>query len=360
MPVRKHSPLGLAGKIASRFLFTLFAFLLLVAAALLAGIWVLVRGPSPAAQRMFVLTVKETDNLGFLADIYLSDDEIDNIMTFPSPKSGFIKTDTSRITIPADKPAGTDGGADNGGKNGKNTALSPEALPDEADNTADLELTEVTGAGYRGFMLIVKDPSRLFIGTPANIGESGITLMDLVERTGAVAGVNAGWFYDSKGTATSGRPDGIVICDGLLKWGAVSGITNVIGFDANGVLHTGMMTPLEAVDLGLQWAVSCGPTLISNGIPLGYMIGSGGLNARTAIGQRADGTVLLLVIDGRQIHSQGATYNDLIDILLDFGAVNAANLTGGPSSLMVINGEIVNSCASVFGPLPLPTAFLIR
>ena len=54
-----------------------------------------------------------------------------------------------------------------------------------------------------------------------------------------------------------------------------------------------------------------------------------GANPRTAIGQRADGTVLLLVTDGRGASGHlGATASDLIKIMSDYGAVNAANLDG--------------------------------
>ena len=85
----------------------------------------------------------------------------------------------------------------------------------------------------------------------------------------------------------------------------------------------------------------------------------GGLNPRTVLGQRADGAVLMLVIDGRQSHSIGATYKDCIDVMLQYGAVNAANLDGGSSSMLVYNGEVQNVCASLYGSRPLPTAFIV-
>ena len=86
----------------------------------------------------------------------------------------------------------------------------------------------------------------------------------------------------------------------------------------------------------------------------------GGLNPRTAIGQRADGAVLLLVIDGRQSHSLGATYKDCQQVMLDYGAVNAANLDGGSSTLMIYEGEHVNMCATLYGSRDMPTSFLVK
>ena len=87
--------------------------------------------------------------------------------------------------------------------------------------------------------------------------------------------------------------------------------------------------------------------------------GNGGVNPRTAIGQCADGSVLLLVLDGRSINTLGATMQDVADIMLEYGAVNAGNLDGGSSSVMVYDGEIINNCASVTGPRNIPTAFIV-
>ena len=60
-----------------------------------------------------------------------------------------------------------------------------------------------------------------------------------------------------------------------------------------------------------------------------------GYNPRTAIGQRSDGTVIFVCIDGRQANSLGGTYRDVIDIMIEYGAVNACNMDGGSSSVML-------------------------
>ena len=110
---------------------------------------------------------------------------------------------------------------------------------------------------------------------------------------------------------------------------------------------------------GIRDAASFGPILVMNGEIAGDISGSG-VNPRTAIGQRADGAVLMLAIDGRQTHSIGATYEDVAEIMLDYGAVNAMNLDGGSSTCMYFEGEYVNQCSAYGGrPRPLPTSFLI-
>ena len=69
-------------------------------------------------------------------------------------------------------------------------------------------------------------------------------------------------------------------------------------------------------------------------IHLYYADSNTGTAQRTAIGQRADGAVILLVTDGRTASSLGATHNDVIDIMVSYGAITAAMLDGGSSSLM--------------------------
>ena len=70
--------------------------------------------------------------------------------------------------------------------------------------------------------------------------------------------------------------------------------------------------------------------------------------------------MLLLVINGRKVNSLGASYADLIEVMLDFGAVNAANLDGGTSSFMYYDGELINDKASLYGTRKLPTAWIVK
>ena len=133
----------------------------------------------------------------------------------------------------------------------------------------------------------------------------------------------------------------------------------IIGFNQDNVLVVGTMTGEQAVNMGIRDAVSFGPILVVNKEATKASQG-GGLNPRTAIGQREDGAVLLLVIDGRQSSSLGASYSDITQVMLDFGAVNAANLDGGSSSVMYYEGELLNSCSSLYGPREMPTCFVVK
>ena len=69
---------------------------------------------------------------------------------------------------------------------------------------------------------------------------------------------------------------------------------------------------------------------------------------------------MFLVLDGRQPgYSIGADLYDVQEILLKRGAVIAANLDGGSSSVLVKGDEIVNKPSSQYGERYLPTAFLV-
>jgi exopolysaccharide biosynthesis protein len=136
---------------------------------------------------------------------------------------------------------------------------------------------------------------------------------------------------------------------------------SIIGFNRNNVLVIGLYTLGEIKDLHLRDAVAFRPLLIVNGMPT-TMYGNGGWGTapRTAIGQKEDGTVIMVVIDGRQVHSVGATMKQMQEIMLENGAVNAANLDGGSSTVMYFNGKIINSPSSPYGDRYLPSAFLIN
>lgn len=345
MSDRRAAVSGRPKRTILKILSTVLTAVLVLVIGLYGVMWVLAKGPSPTASRTFVMSVKETSAVGFLANLYFSQEEIDEIMGSGAAEPPAAELDTSLITVSPPKPV----------------YLDSDSGEDENSNKKDgIEIVEVTGIGYHGLMMIVDDPSRLIVGVPDSFGGAGLTLMQMMEKYGTIAGINAGGFYDPNGNGGGGIPDGMVICDGEILWGDEGVSVSTIGFDADYVLHVGNMTLADAREAKLQWAVSFGPALVVNGSPVSAEALQSGVNPRTAIGQRADGAVLLLVIDGRQIDTLGATYGDLADIFLEFGAVNASNLDGGSSSLMMYEGEIINTCASVIGIRPIPTSFLVK
>ncbi len=302
-------------------------------------VWVLEKGPSVTLTSIFCRSVRETSAIRWISDIYLTEEEL----------SGLISTDTEDVQT--DKV---------------NASLINIAEADASDNDQpNLTLEDISYGNCKGKMLIVRDPKTVVLGISGDFqSDPGLQLTDMVAKYDGVAGINAGGFVDNNGMGNGGRPTGLVIYDGKIIYGSESVIYNLIGLDYDGILHVGTVTGKEAIDDGLRWAVSfvthdgLASSLIINGEVQTQNLGSG-VNPRTALGQREDGSLLLLVLDGRSVNTLGATMENICDIMLQYGAINAGNLDGGSSSVMVYGGEIINHCASVTGPRSIPTGFIV-
>lgn len=333
-------------RIAGRVLAAVMTAVVLLAATLYGVMFVLAKGPSPTARDLFVRSVRETSAIGWLANLYFSEAQIAQI-TDTDTEMLYQEMDASLIELPDQKDE-PDGGP----------AADQWGLVDEDGDGIILE--GIRGECYSGFMMVVLDPSRVTMGSvPSSYGVRGYTVAQMVEQFGAVAGINAGGFYDPGGNGNGSIPETLVVYDGKIYYEG-RGIRNgFAGFDSNHILHVGRFTPAQIRKRDIACGVCFGPVLIINGEPVDPDSLGSGVNPRTAIGQRSDGAVLLLVIDGRQVSSLGATYQDLVDIFLSYGAVNACNLDGGSSSMMWYEGDYINNCASVVGIRPVPTSFLV-
>ncbi|WP_144027263.1 phosphodiester glycosidase family protein [Paenibacillus selenitireducens] len=225
-----------------------------------------------------------------------------------------------------------------------------------------VEIKPVSGAGFSGYLMIVNDPSKIRIGVPNHVGR-GERVSSMVERTGAIAGVNAGGFADPNWQGNGFQPIGLVIANGEIYYdGGINNKkkTQIVGLDKTGKMVAGNYTIPQLKEMGVREAVTFQPRIIVNGKGLVKNAADGwGIAPRTVMGQRADGAILFLVIDGRQTHSIGANLYDCQNIMLENGAVIAANLDGGSSTVLVKDHQIVNSPASKSGERYLPTAFLV-
>lgn len=241
-----------------------------------------------------------------------------------------------------------------------------EAEPEAADGGYEYEeilvqedgflLARIQGKRYLGYLAVVDDPFRVTVATSGAFSENayGKRVDEMADAAGAILAVNGGGFSDPGGNGKGGMPVGNVLANGNLLWGEYS---QTVGLDAQGVLHVGTFTGQECVNMGLQWALSYGPTLIVDGQIQTF--NNSLQEPRTAIAQREDGAILLLCLQGRQVSALGVTLQELSEILLSYGAVNASNLDGGASSDMYYNGEYVNISNSAGGPRPLPTSVIV-
>lgn len=227
------------------------------------------------------------------------------------------------------------------------------------------KVIEVSGSGYQGYLVAIYDPSRVFIATTAFLGKRGEAITTVAKREKAVIAINAGGFYDPDWNSNGALPHGTVIQKGKI----VSDYEDArmgggfVGFTYDDKLVLGKMSADEALAMGIRDAIEFGPFLIVNG-KSSFVKGNGGwgIAPRTAIGQREDGIVLFLVINGRLATSIGADMGDLTEIMENYGAVNAANMDGGSSSALVINNEIINTpvAGGENGLRDIPTFWIVK
>lgn len=225
-----------------------------------------------------------------------------------------------------------------------------------------IQIFDVSGNGFTGKLLKISNPEQVIVGISKTMGTNGQFLENIIKDYDAIAGINGSGFIDENGKGKAAYPVGILISEGNLIYDPQQEEYDVIGFDNENTLVVGTYTKQEIEELNLRDAVEPFYKLIINGTKR-IKSGNGGygLHPRTAIGQTLDGSVLMLVIDGRQLHSIGATMKDCQDILASYGAINAAALDGGSSSIMYYDGEIQTkpSNGTTFGRY-LPSAFIVK
>ena len=203
------------------------------------------------------------------------------------------------------------------------------------------KVIDIEGSGYKGHMVVVYDPARIKVATTKYLNVKGQYVTDMAADNKALLAINGGGFIDPNYSSNGGTPQGIVIQNGkVVSDRPYSKSGGLIGFTKENKLILGKMTSKEALAKGVRDSVTFGPFLIVNG-QKSFIKGNGGWGTapRTAIGQRKDGIVLLLVIDGRKLKYPGADMVDLTEIMEKYGAYNAANLDGGTSSVMVFPEE---------------------
>lgn len=233
----------------------------------------------------------------------------------------------------------------------------------KTDNS--LTIHKIDSNRFVGYILEIPDPRRIEVATAEDINEKGDTTSNIAKRAGAVAAINGGGFYDPNGTGTGRLPYGFILHEGKYILGEqVDDVEKVdfIGMTRKGNLIAGNYNKKELREMGAIEGLTFGPPIIVNGEK---MIKSGdggwGISPRSAIGQKKDGTILFLVIDGRQPgYSIGATLADMQNILYEQGAYIAANLDGGSSTTLYYNGKVVNKPADLLGERMIPTAFIVK
>lgn len=320
-------------------------------AFIIIGIPLVFKGPFTNIKENWVLTAMTTMNHQYLATWFVDQDEIDRII-----EKNKAPDSTENINLGAIKIS----------KNSVNQEINiydSFSYPgsEVIYNEDGIKIETFKESKFRAYVTIIDDPSRVQVATTNRLGSYGEKLESITERYGAVIGINAGGFVDDNGKGNGGTPLGIVIEDGEEIFTQSNQKYHIVGFNKDDILVLGEYTKNERDELELRDAITFRPFLIINGKPqITEGNGGWGIAPRTAIGQRKDGKVILLTIDGRQSSSIGATLREVQDIMLLYGAYNCANLDGGSSTQLVLNGETINSPSSSHGPRNLSTAFIVK
>lgn len=232
----------------------------------------------------------------------------------------------------------------------------------------------------RAWLVRVAPAHRANVAVSPDVSDNRSATGDFAAPDSVCVAANAGYFTMNK---TPAGHVGLLQIDGVLVEPATQAVTRdtvryptaraALGIRADGTFDIAWaasrgdtLFALEAppahapgapatLDLGsaARWAVEdvvgTGPMLVQGGQPrvtpneevfFGTSIPD--VHPRTAAGYTTDGTLLLLVVDGRQDTSRGVSLDELARLMIEAGAVEALNLDGGGSSAIVAGGVLLN------------------
>lgn len=307
-----------AGRVVLRTLACLGTALLFLIIALFLLLFIIANGPSTTIRDKLVLSATQASATKWVPRLFMSEEEVQAIID-----NSYVD---SKLTIDMD------------------SYVDKEETPKEEEEQLidGMKYISARYDNFKAYILIVPDPSRVYVGTASKNFSSateGKRVFDIAKQEDCIAAINGGGFRDDGGMGTGAAPSGLTFSNGKCVWNDGSKQT-FIGIDKNNKLVVSEgMTKSQAESIGITDGVSFqkGNVLIDSddsGVHIHYKQGNTGAAQRTAIGQRADGAFILVVTDGRTASSLGATYNEIIDIMVSYGAVTAGMLDGGSSAMM--------------------------
>ncbi|MBQ7002149.1 MAG: phosphodiester glycosidase family protein [Oscillospiraceae bacterium] len=324
---KKKKGSGLLGRIIRRFFLLLLTVVLLVFAALVLVLNLVFNGPSIAAQEKLTMTLIEASATKWVPALFIGDERVAEIRKSVDQELPQEVSSPTKVVIQ------------------KGSAINTNS--DEWANDPDgIRIEHISGETYNAHVMIVRDPSRVYMGTSTEKFSTAIPGKRITEvmneNPDVVAAINAGAFNDdgTAGSHVGSTPLGLVMSNSKCVWtsGSQPGLEGFAGFTEDNILVVSQknLSKAKAEELKIRDGCCFGPALIMDGdINQEAYNNKSGYNPRTAIGQRADGAVIFVCIDGRQTSSLGGTYADVINIMVEYGAINACNMDGGSSSVMM-------------------------
>ena len=320
-------------------------------------------GPSNTAKRQTVNRLYEDSRTAWIPGIFLNSEEIAALNS--STSSMEVSNSPENEYIPVE-------------------SIMYQGTPDDewADWPDGIQIQKIGGASYEAYAILIRDPSRVYLGLANETPDpslQGKTISEIMEEQGAVVAINASEINRmlSSDRLPGSTPLGQVITDGRIAWdNGLPHYKGFVGINSKNKLSVAVKTPkIEEIikDMDIRDGCSTGPVLLQNGV-----IEEKNLKQfrqtepRSAIGQRADGTIIFLCMDGWQPSSVGGTLLELAQLMKDLEAVNACALDGGTSSVMMYRDTtgkfgaaneiyMVNSHAQLQAESdPMPTYWLVQ
>lgn len=301
----------------------------------------LLYGPYDSFRTWLISTAMSTMNHQYLCKWFYNDKEIDKVINSNYIVEVNEETDTDLIDMKTEK---------------YDNEYEEKILKRDKDDK--YKIIELKVNGQKAYLAAIYDPALVKVAVTKNLGRQGQYVTKMAEDNKALLAVNGGGFYDPGNNSTGGMPTGVTISNGKIKTdnnyssytqsGGLIGMTN-----DNKLVLIKKATARKALNMGVRDGVSWGPFLIING-KKSFIKGNGGWGyaARTAIGQRSDGIILLLVVNSNSSRTKGADMVDLTNIMYNYGAINAANLDGGTSTVMVLPNKeslkYISSCDKAY------------
>lgn len=317
-------------------------FIILAILAVIGGstVGILLYGPYNGFRDWLITSAMTTMTHQWIAYVFYDEDTINAVMSSNRVDEIQEDTDTNAIVIGVNEKEENSKPQEKVYENEYEKAILEKENPDDT-----YKIIEINGKGYSGYLAAIYDPSKVKTLVTAKIGTSGQYLTTMAKNNKAVVAINGGGFDDPNYSSNAANPLGITYSRGKLVTSYYyAGAGGIIGFDTSDKLVlSSKCTEQSGKSLKIRDAVTCGPFLIVNG-KKSSVVGNGGWGTapRTAIGQRKDGIVLFLVVDGRTVKRPGADMDDLIEIMENYGAYNAANLDGGTSTAMTVDYKLIN------------------
>jgi len=345
--------------ILRRTLLLIFTAVILAVIGLILACNLVFNGPSPAARDVLTMSMLESSGMKWCPALFLGEEVVEEIRTQEFIPPAEDVADTPEVVI-----------------NVANNDVYSDEWKDYPDG---IRIDEIFGDTYTAYVMLIRNPADVYLATSTSHYSTeipGTRIHHQIRTENALAAINGGAFNDdgTLGEYVGSLPMGLTVSQGRVVWDDGTSYEGFVGFDENDILVVAeTMSAEQARELKIRDGCCFGPVLLINGMVNDTEFSrNSGYNPRTAVGQRADGTVIFVCVNGRQAGSLGATYADLINIMVEYGAVNACNLDGGASTTMMYRdtygrygtqGEIVivnNPAILQEIPRKMPTFFMVK